>query len=67
MCELLRKKKVNTCCLQVFWRGNRTQFVGGKSTRFKLWWSGINDRTRCWYFGERIMPDDYRSLKTVTE
>ena len=44
MCEQLRKREVDICCLQeVRWRGQRAQFVGIKGSRYKLWWSKNND------------------------
>ena len=44
MCEQLRKREVDICCLQeVRWREQGARFVGCKGTRYKLWWSGNND------------------------
>ena len=46
MCEELRKRKVDACCLQeVRWRGEGARFFGGKGRRYKLWWSGNDDKT----------------------
>ena len=44
MCEQLRKKKVHMCSLQeARWKEQRARFVGIRSRRYKLWWSGNND------------------------
>ena len=44
MCEQLRKRKVDMCCLyEVRWRGQGAQFVGIRGRRYKLWWSRNND------------------------
>ena len=44
VCEQLRKKKVDMCCLrEVGWRGQGARFVGCRGRRYKLWWSGNND------------------------
>ena len=44
MCEQLRKREVDMCCLQeVRWRGQGARFVGCRGRRYKLWWSGNND------------------------
>ena len=41
VCEELRKRKVDVCCVQeVRWRGQGTRFLGVKNRRYKLWWSG---------------------------
>ena len=41
ICEELRKRNVDVCCLQeVRWRGQGARFVGVKNRRYKLWWSG---------------------------
>ena len=41
MCEELRKKGVDVCCLQdVRWKGHRPRFVSTLGRRYKLWWSG---------------------------
>ena len=38
MCEELRKRKVDVCCLQeVRWRGEGARFIGVKGRRYKLW------------------------------
>ena len=44
VCEELRKRRVNVCCLQEMrWRGRRARFMGVKGRRYKLWWSGYSD------------------------
>ena len=44
MCEQLRKKEVDICCLQeVRSREQVTRFVGTRGRRYKLWWPGNND------------------------
>ena len=46
MCEELRKRKVNICCLQeVRWRGEGALFFSVKGRRYKLWWCGNDDKT----------------------
>ena len=41
MCEELRKRKVDVCCIQeVRWKGQEARFVGTLGRRYKLWWSG---------------------------
>ena len=41
VCEELRKRKVDVCCMQeVRWRGKGAWFWGAKGRRYKLWWSG---------------------------
>ena len=41
MCEELRKRKVNVCCIQeVRWKGQGARFVGTSGQRYKLRWSG---------------------------
>ena len=41
MCEELRKRKVDVCCIQeVRWKGQGARFVGTLGRRYKLWWSG---------------------------
>ena len=45
MCEQLRKREVDMCCLlEVRWRGQGARFVGCRVRRYKLLWSGNNDR-----------------------
>ena len=40
MCEELRKRKGDVCCIQeVRWKGQRAHFVGTLGQRYKLWWS----------------------------
>ena len=47
VCEELRKRRMDVCCLQeVRWRGQGAQFMGVKGRRYKLWWSGNSDGTR---------------------
>ena len=46
MCEELRKRKVDVCCLQeVRWRDEGARFIGVKGRRYKLWWCGNDDKT----------------------
>ena len=41
VCEELRKRMVDVCCLQdVMWRGQGARMLGMKGWRYKLWWSG---------------------------
>ena len=41
MCEKLRKRKVDVCCIQeVRWKGQGARFVDTSGRRYKLWWSG---------------------------
>ena len=41
MCEELRKRKVDVCCIQeARWKGQGARFVGTLGRRYKLWWSG---------------------------
>ena len=41
MCEELRKRKIDVCCIQeVRWKGQGARFVGTSGQRYKLWWSG---------------------------
>ena len=41
MCEELRKRKVDVCCIQeVRWKGQGAHFVGTSGRRYKMWWSG---------------------------
>ena len=41
VCEELRKRKVDVCCIQeVGWKGQGAHFVGTSGRRYKLWWSG---------------------------
>ena len=44
VCEELRKRRVDVCCLQeVRWRGQGARFLGAKGRRYKLWWSGNSE------------------------
>ena len=46
VCEELRKRRLDLCCLQeIRWRGQGARFLGVKGTRYKLWWSGNSDGT----------------------
>ena len=46
VCEELRERKVDACCLQeVRWRGERARFFGVKGKTYKLWWCGNDDKT----------------------
>ena len=41
VCEELRKRKVDVCCIQeVRWKGQGARFVGASGRRYKMWWSG---------------------------
>ena len=41
VCEELRKRKVDVCCIQkVRWKGQGAHFVCTSGRRYKLWWSG---------------------------
>ena len=41
VCEQLRKRKVDVCCIQeVRWKGQGARFVGTLGRKYKLWWSG---------------------------
>ena len=43
MCEKLRKRRVDVCCIQeVRWKDQEAHFVGTSGRRYKLWWSGNN-------------------------
>ena len=45
MCEKLRKRKVDSCCLQeVKRKGEGAHFFGVKGRRCKLWWCGNDDK-----------------------
>ena len=40
VCEELRKRTVDVCCMQeVRWKGQGAWFVGTLGQRYKLWWS----------------------------
>ena len=46
VCEELRKRKVDVCCLQeVRWRGEGTRFFGVKGRWYELCWCGNDDNT----------------------
>ena len=46
VCEELKKRKVDVCCLQeVRWRGEGTRFISVKGRRYKLWWCGNDGKT----------------------
>ena len=41
VCEELRKKRIDVCCIQeVRWKGRGARFVGTLGQRYNLWWSG---------------------------
>ena len=41
VCEELRARRVDVCCVQeVRWRGQGARFIGVQGRRYKLWWSG---------------------------
>ena len=41
VCEELRKRKVDVCCIQeVRSKGQGARFVGTSGQKYKLWWSG---------------------------
>ena len=41
VCEEVRKRKVDVCCIQeVRWKGQGARFVGTSGQRDNLWWSG---------------------------
>ena len=45
LCEKFLKREVGICCIQeVRWRGMSPKFVGSLGRRFKLWWSGNEDK-----------------------
>ena len=45
VCEELRKRMFDVCCLQdVRWRGQGARMLGMKGRRYRLWWSGKGDR-----------------------
>ena len=46
VCEELRKRRMDVCCLQeVRWRGQGVRFLGVKGRRYELWWSENSDCT----------------------
>ena len=46
VCEELRKRKADVCCLQeVRCRGEGARFIGAKGRRYNLWWCGNDDKT----------------------
>ena len=45
LCEELLRREVGICCIQeVRWRGMGSKFLGSLGRRFKLWWSGNEDK-----------------------
>ena len=45
LCEELVRREVGICCIQeVRWRGMGSKFLGSLDRRFKLWWSGNEDK-----------------------
>ena len=70
MCEELRKRKVDVCCLQeVRWRGEGARFIGVKGRRYKLWWCGNDDKTGAWVYWlkKNSVRRWYMSEEGVTE
>ena len=62
VCEELRKRRVDVCCLQkVRWRGQRARFMGVKGRRYKLWWSENSDGTG----GVRVLVKEELCEKVV--
>ena len=46
VCEELRKRRMDVCCLQEGrWRRQGARFFGVKGRRYKLWWSGNSNGT----------------------
>ena len=46
MCEQLKKRELDMCCLQgVRWRKQGARFDGCRGRRYKMWWFGNNDET----------------------
>ena len=44
VCEELRKRMIDVCCLQVMrWRGQGARMPEMRERRYKLWWSGKGD------------------------
>jgi len=44
VCEELRRRRVDVCCIQeVRWRGKSARFMGVRGRRYKLWWSGNDE------------------------
>ena len=44
VCEELRKRMTDVCCLQVVrWRGQGARMLGMKGRKYKLWWYGKGD------------------------
>ena len=55
LCKLLVRREVGIRCIQeVRWRGMGSKFVGSSGRRFKLWWSGNEDKIGCVGILERI-------------
>ena len=45
LCEELLRREVGICCIQeVRWRGMGLKLLGSLGRRFKLWWSGNEDK-----------------------
>ena len=45
LCKELLRREVGVCCIQeVKWRGMGSKFLGSLGRRFKLWWSGNEDK-----------------------
>ena len=63
VCEELKKRKVDLCCLQeIRHRTEGAQFIGAKGRWYKLWWSGNDDGVR----GVGILTKE-ELLKNVVE
>ena len=44
ICEELRKRRVDVCCVQeVRWRGEGARMMGVEGRKYKLWWKGNRD------------------------
>ena len=44
VCEVLRKRMIDVCCLQEErWRGQGVRMLGIKGRGYRLWWSGKGD------------------------
>ena len=53
VCEELRKRMIDVCCLQVVrWRGRGDWMLGMKGNRYKLWLSGKGNAVGVGVFGE---------------
>ena len=44
ICEELRKRMIDVCCLQVVkWKGWGVRMLGMKGRKYNLWWPGKGD------------------------